>query len=152
MECCWKKRQTAIGNSEKETAGRSLIPGSVPGSVRSDRPGRDGPRKRLFWRFSLGGCFLPRYESGQKILPGSRVELDYSRTKGNAGYYLRGEGEFNPSLAKQIRSAAAEVDPQQIQITRTLSPSERVQQGFSITHLAQQVTGYRQNIRKEAHA
>ena len=88
----------------------------------------------------------------KKSFQAAGVELAYSRTKGNAGYYLRGKGEFNPKLAQQIRSAAAEVDPQQIQITRTLSPAERVQQGFSITHLAQQVTGYRQTLREEAHA
>jgi hypothetical protein len=88
----------------------------------------------------------------KKSFRAAGVELAYSRTKGNAGYYLRGEGEFNPKLAQQIRSAAAEVDPQQTQITQTLSPAERVQQGFSITHLAHQVTGYRQTMREEAHA
>lgn len=87
----------------------------------------------------------------KKAFRAVEIELAYSRTKGKAGYYLRGKGEFSPKMVQQIRGAAAEVDPRQIEITRTLAPPERIQQGLSMTHLAHQVTGYRRKQREEDH-
>ncbi len=88
----------------------------------------------------------------KKAFRAAGVELAYSRTTGNTGYYLRGKGAFSANMAQQIQGAVAEVDPRQIEITRDLSPPERVHQGLSITHLAHQVTGYRQKLQEGPHA
>ncbi|MFO7943918.1 MAG: hypothetical protein R6U51_06430 [Anaerolineales bacterium] len=78
-------------------------------------------------------------------------EVAYSRKKGQSGYYLEGEGEISQRVEQQIKGAVEEIDPEQIAVTRRLSAAERVQQGFSITHLAHQVTHYREQQREADH-
>lgn len=77
-------------------------------------------------------------------------ELAYSRSKERSGYYLKGEGELGPVVARQIAGAVEEVDPEQMAVTRTLSPAERAQQGLSITNLAHRVTSFRKAQREES--
>ena len=52
---------------------------------------------------------------------------------------------YGESVARQIKGAVEKIDPKQVEITRTLSPAQRVQQGLSITKLAQEVTSYRRS-------
>lgn len=78
-------------------------------------------------------------------------EVAYSRKKGRSGYYLQGEGAISQTVDQHIQGAVEEIDPEQIAVTRRLSPSERVQQGFSITHLAHKVTRYREEQREVGH-
>jgi hypothetical protein len=77
-------------------------------------------------------------------------ELAYSRSKERSGYYLKGEGELGPVVVRQIEGAVAEVDPEQMAVTRTLSPAERAQQGLSITNLANRVTTFRKTQRENS--
>ena len=63
-------------------------------------------------------------------------------------FYLRGEGEVSEEMALQIKGAVAKVDPAQVEITRRLSPAQRVQQGLSLTDLAHKVVRYRKEIDK----
>jgi len=78
-------------------------------------------------------------------------EVAYSRKKGQSGYYLEGEGAISQAVDQQIQGAVGEVDPEQIAVTRHLSPAERVQQGLSITHLAHRVTRFREQQREAGH-
>lgn len=80
----------------------------------------------------------------KKSFRAAGYDLAYSRNKARSGYYLRGEGEIGRSIAQQIKGAVDEIDPKQVEVTRSLSPAERAQQGLSITNLAHQVTAYRQ--------
>ncbi|MFO7943452.1 MAG: hypothetical protein R6U51_04035 [Anaerolineales bacterium] len=78
-------------------------------------------------------------------------EVAYSRKKAQSGYYLREEGEISQRVEQQIKGAVEEIDPEQIVVTRRLSPAERVQQGFSITQLAHRVTRFREQQREAGH-
>jgi hypothetical protein len=69
--------------------------------------------------------------------------LAYSLTRERQGFYLRGERELSPETFRAIRGAVSEVDPKQVEITRRLTPAQRVQQGMSMTNLAQGVVSYR---------
>lgn len=80
----------------------------------------------------------------KKSFRAAGYDLAYSRNKARSGYYLRGEGEIGQGVARQIKGAVDEIDPKQVEVTRSLSPAERAQQGLSITNLAHQVTAYRQ--------
>ncbi|MCK5317932.1 MAG: hypothetical protein KAJ55_08460, partial [Anaerolineales bacterium] len=78
-------------------------------------------------------------------------EMAYSRKKDCPGYYLQGEDAISTELAKRIAGSVADVDPQQMEVTRKLTPAERVQQGFALTDLAYRVGRYRQQKRQSAH-
>ena len=78
--------------------------------------------------------------------------LAYSRKKNRAGYYLRDKDKLSLTLQRVIAGAVAEVDRAQINISANFQPRERVQQGLSITDLANQVVAYRQSQREAAHA
>ena len=75
-------------------------------------------------------------------------ELAYSRSKGRSGYYLKGEEALGKVVARQIEGAVAEVDPEQMAVTRNLTPAQRAQQGLSITNLAHRVTSFRKSQRE----
>ncbi len=79
-------------------------------------------------------------------------ELTYSRSHDKPGYYLREQASISPALKRAIAGAVTEVDNRQVTITRQLQPRERVQQGVSISNLANQVVAYRQSQREAAHA
>jgi len=79
------------------------------------------------------------------------LHLAYSRAKGKPGYYLRGKARMGRALKQIVAGATAEVDRAQIRISAQFSPRTRVQQGLSITELAQKVVAYRQAQREAAH-
>ncbi|HNB50735.1 MAG TPA: hypothetical protein PK530_02270 [Anaerolineales bacterium] len=55
---------------------------------------------------------------------------------------------ISDQMKQLIMSSVAEVDPQQIKITRQLTHAQRVQQGLSMIRLAEQVAVYRLRKRK----
>ena len=55
---------------------------------------------------------------------------------------------ISDQMKQLIMSSVAEVDPQQIKITRQLTHAQRVQQGLSMIRLAEQVVVYRLLKRK----
>ena len=79
-------------------------------------------------------------------------QLAYSRTKHCPGYYLRKKEKISSKLIRVILGAIAEVDREQINISAKFEPWQRVQQGLSITDVANQVVAYRQKQRQAAHA
>lgn len=98
-----------------------------------------------FGNTSWEDVFYRDMKAVKKSFRAADYDLAYSRNKSRAGYYLRGEGEIGESVARQIKGAVEKIDPKQVEITRTLSPAQRVQQGLSITKLAQEVTSYRRS-------
>ncbi len=79
-------------------------------------------------------------------------ELAYSRSQNRPGYYLRDQTSVSLTLRSVMKGSIAELDLGQVTITRQLQPRERVQQGLSISNLANQVVAYRQDQRKAPHA
>jgi hypothetical protein len=75
------------------------------------------------------------------------LHIQYSRNQQRPGYYVKGQSALSPELRGMLLSSAAEVDPRQIEIYRRLSPSQRFQQGCSISNTARRVVAYR--IRQE---
>lgn len=69
--------------------------------------------------------------------------LLYSRNKQQPGYYLDGQPALSPEIKQVLRSSAAEVDQQQIDVYCTLSFAERFYQGCSISDTARNVVAYR---------
>jgi len=76
-------------------------------------------------------------------------QMAYSWKGERRGFFLRGEGEINPEMVKAIKRAVAELDPRQVEITRQLTPAQRVQQGLSLTNLAHSVVRYRLDKNKQ---
>lgn len=117
-------------------------------------------RKGLAWRlertlgsdYSLWDISLPVFILGiwfvRKAFLAAGYKLGYSRKGERKGYYLRGEGEVSPEMGRAIKGAVTEIDPRQVEITRRLSPAQRVQQGLSLTDLAHKVVRYRKEINK----
>lgn len=88
----------------------------------------------------------------KQALQAAGHELAYSRKKHKPGYYLRGKKGISQPLRHRIQGAVGDVDNEQVAITRSLQPRERVQQGLSITDLANRVVAYRRQQREELHA
>jgi len=87
----------------------------------------------------------------KKAFQAAGYDMAYCRKNNRPGYYLRGQGAISPELAKRIAGSVADVDSQQMAVTRKLTPADRVQQGFSLTDLAYKVERYRQQKRQSAH-
>ena len=100
--------------------------------------------KGIFGNTSWEDVFYRDMKAVKKSFRAAGYDLAYSRNKTRAGYYLRGEGEIGKAVERQIKGAVDKIDPRQVEVTRTLSPAQRVQQGISITNLAHEVTAYRQ--------
>jgi hypothetical protein len=83
----------------------------------------------------------------KKAFKAAGYALAYSRNKPQTGYYLEGQPALAPELRQILRSSAAEVDPQQIEIYQRLSPADRFRQGCSISDTARNVVAFR--IRQE---
>jgi len=101
-------------------------------------------RKGCFGDTAWDDVFYRDMRAVKKFFRAAGYDLAYSRNKARSGYYLRGEGEIGQTVARHIKGAVDEVDRKQVEVTRSLSPAERAQQGLSITNLAHQVTAYRQ--------
>jgi hypothetical protein len=84
----------------------------------------------------------------RKVFLAAGYKLGYSWKGERKGFYLRGEGEVSQELSIVISGAVSKVDPAQVEITRRLSPAQRVQQGLSLTDLAHKVVRYRKAIDK----
>lgn len=87
----------------------------------------------------------------KKAFQAAGYDMAYSRKNNYPGYYLRGEDAISPELAIRIAGSVADVDPQQMAVTRKLTPAERVQQGFALTDLAYRVGRYMQQSRHSVH-
>lgn len=74
-------------------------------------------------------------------------QLEYSRSRGQKGYYLHGQPALSPEFGQMIKASAAEADQRQIDIYSQLSPADRFRQGSSISDTARNVVAYR--IRQE---
>lgn len=73
--------------------------------------------------------------------------LEYSRSRKNKGYYVKGQPALSPELRQMVKASIAEVDQRQIDIYRRLSAADRFRQGCSISDSARNVVAYR--IRRE---
>jgi len=73
-------------------------------------------------------------------------ELKYSRKIGQAGYFIAGEPALHPDLEKSLVAALNEVDPQQMEIYKTLSPAQKFFQACSIINLAKKVSIARNKV------
>ena len=72
----------------------------------------------------------------------------YSWLGERRGFFLRGEGELSPEMERVVQGAVAEVDPQQMAVTRRLTPAQRFQQGAALTNLSHRVVRYRKENRR----
>jgi hypothetical protein len=82
----------------------------------------------------------------RKAFQAAGYQVAYSWTGEMRGFYLRGEGELSQEWLRAIQGAVTEVDPRQVEITRRLTPAQRVQQGLSLTNLAHSVVRYRKEM------
>ena len=83
----------------------------------------------------------------KKALQAAGFSLLYSRSKSRLGYYLQGQDALSFEFKQILKNSADEVDSNQIDIYRKLSPSDRFSQGCSISDTARNVVAYR--IRQE---
>ena len=51
--------------------------------------------------------------------------LEYSRSRKNKGYYVKGQPALSPELTRMVKASIAEVDQRQIDIYRRLSAADR---------------------------
>ena len=69
-------------------------------------------------------------------------QIAFSRGK-TGGYYVVGQPVVSPEVTALIQSSIAEIDPQQMEIIRRLSPAQRFRQGCAISDAARRVVAYR---------
>ena len=67
-------------------------------------------------------------------------DLKYSRTEGKSGYYLVGEDSLHPDVKKEIAGALDEIDQEQIEIYKRISPAQKFYQACSIINLSKKVS------------
>ena len=67
-------------------------------------------------------------------------ELKYSRTGDHLGYYIAGEGHLHPDVNKELAGALGEIDQEQIEIYRRISPAQKFYQACSIINLGKKVS------------
>jgi hypothetical protein len=97
------------------------------------------------------GCFgTSPHATFQKDFAAVRQTLDkaghrlvYNRCPDQLGYYIEGRPVLDEKLQRLIAGAVAEVDPEQIAISKHLTPAQRFQQGNSMIRLAERVATYR---------
>ena len=76
-------------------------------------------------------------------------ELAYSRLKDRPGYYLSGQSVVHADLRAAIHGSIAELDPNQLEIYRQLTPRERFQQGCSTSDTARRVVDFQKTVIKK---
>jgi hypothetical protein len=69
-------------------------------------------------------------------------QIAFNRGK-MSGYYVVGHPALSSEVQALIKNAVAEIDPQQIEIYRRLSPAQRFRQGCAISDTARRVVAYR---------
>jgi len=67
-------------------------------------------------------------------------DLMYSRTEGKPGYYLANEPPLHSDVKKEIAGALDEIDPEQIEIYKRISPAQKFYQACSIIDLGKKVS------------
>lgn len=67
-------------------------------------------------------------------------ELKYSRTRDHLGYYIAGEAHLHPDVKKEIAGALDEIDQEQIEIYKRISPAQKFHQACSIINLGKKVS------------
>ena len=67
-------------------------------------------------------------------------DLKYSRTGEKPGYYFAGEAPLHPDVKKEIAGAIKEIDPEQIEIYKRISPTQKFYQACSIINLGRKVS------------
>jgi len=77
----------------------------------------------------------------------AHYRLEYSRKRGQPGYYLQGQPDLSPEFRQILKASAAEVDQRQIEIYTRLTAAARFRQGCAISDTAREVVAYR--IREE---
>jgi len=74
---------------------------------------------------------------------GHQLQLTWGDEPKQTTYYIKGRPLLDEQLQKLIAGAIAEVDQNQIAISRRLTPAQQFRQGISMTRLAEQVASYR---------
>jgi hypothetical protein len=69
--------------------------------------------------------------------------LKYSRTPNRQGYYFAGEAAVHPDVKSEIAGALDELDPQQIEVYRHLSPEQKFAQACALINLSRRVAAQR---------
>ena len=67
-------------------------------------------------------------------------KLKYSRNREIPGYYLAGEPALHPDVEKEIVGALSELDSEQIEIYKRISPAQKFYQACSIIDMARKVS------------
>lgn len=66
--------------------------------------------------------------------------LKYSRSGEKTGYYLAGEALLHPDVKKEIAGALSEIDQEQIDIYKRISPAQKFHQACSIINLGKKIS------------
>ena len=66
-------------------------------------------------------------------------DLKFSRSLVRPGYYFAGEASLHPNVKKEIAGALDEIDQEQIEIYKRISPAQKFYQACSIINLAKKV-------------
>jgi hypothetical protein len=72
-------------------------------------------------------------------------DLKYSRAGEKPGYYFAGESPLHPDVKKEIAGALKEIDQEQIEIYKHISPAQKFYQACSIINLGRKVSMQRGN-------
>jgi hypothetical protein len=67
-------------------------------------------------------------------------DMRYSRKEGKPGYYLTNEPPLHLDVIKEIAGALGEIDLEQIEIYKRISPAQKFYQACSIIDLAKKVS------------
>jgi hypothetical protein len=67
-------------------------------------------------------------------------DLKYSRTEDCPGYYIAGEGSLHSDVIREITGALGEIDQEQIEIYKRISPAQKFYQACSIINLGKKVS------------
>jgi hypothetical protein len=93
-----------------------------------------------FGRKSWKDNFFRDMQVVKAALKQAGFDLKYSRNKNNQGYYLAGEAPLHPIMKKEIAGALQEIDQEQLEIYKRISPAQKFFQACSIINLARNST------------
>jgi len=68
------------------------------------------------------------------------LDLKYSRAGDRRGYYIAGETILHPDVKKEIAGALDEIDQEQIDVYKRISPAQKFYQACSIINLSKKVS------------
>jgi len=75
----------------------------------------------------------------------ARYHVKYSRQQESPGYYFAGEPSLHQTVKKEIAGALNELDDDQIEIYKHISPAQKFHQACSIINLAKKVADNRRS-------